>query len=82
MKLHVRPAVRSDAAAIAGYNRAMARETERLDLEPGRVLAGVRAVLEDPSKGFYTIAASGGHVVGQMMITCEWSDWRDRNSVG
>ncbi len=55
----------------------MARETESLTLDPERVLAGVREVFRDPGNGFYLIAEAGGNAVGQMLITFEWSDWRN-----
>lgn len=76
-ELRIRPALLGDAATIAEFNRAMARETEHLELDPVRVRAGVEAVLGDPAKGFYLVAESGGRVVGQLMITFEWSDWRN-----
>lgn len=66
-----------DAVVIADFNRRMAWETEhkRLDLE---VLSrGVSQVFNDPAKGFYLVAELAGEVVGQLMITFEWSDWRD-----
>lgn len=71
--------------ALRDGNVAMAAETEQLALDPERVLRGVRAVLADASKGFYLVAtapqADAGDapeaVVGQLMITFEWSDWRD-----
>lgn len=75
----VRPAVPGDAAVIAGFNAAMARETEHLELDPARLLAGVEAVLADPAKGFYLVACDGERVIGQLMITYEWSDWRNGN---
>ena len=77
--VHLRPAVASDAGVIARFNARMAEETEHLTLDPGRLLAGVRAILGDPAKGFYTLAEVDGHVAGQTMITFEWSDWRNAN---
>jgi ribosomal protein S18 acetylase RimI-like enzyme len=77
MELTIRRAVLADAAVIAEYNRAMAKETEDLDLDPPRVLAGVEAALSDGAKGFYVVADHGGRVVAQLMITFEWSDWRN-----
>ena len=73
----IRSAQPQDSATIAEFNAAMALETEHLVLETDRVLAGVEAVLSDPSKGFYLVAESGGGVVGQLMVTFEWSDWRN-----
>ena len=77
MKISIRRGTLADAETIAGYNAALAEETERMELDRERLLRGVRAVLEDPAKGFYTVAESEDTVVGQMMITFEWSDWRN-----
>lgn len=55
----------------------MALETEGKDLDFETVSAGVAAVFEDKSKGFYLVAEDGGAVVGCLMITYEWSDWRN-----
>ena len=77
MAISIRRGTASDAETIAGFNAAMALETEKLSLDGPRVLEGVRAVLRDASKGFYLVAELRGRPVGQMMITCEWSDWRN-----
>lgn len=56
----------------------MAWETEAKRLGAETLRRGVRAVLEDPAKGFYLVAVTDvGRVVGQLMVTFEWSDWRD-----
>ena len=75
--IHVRDATLGEVAVIADFNIAMARETEDLALDPGTILAGVRAVLDDASKGSYYVAEMAGDVVGVLMITYEWSDWRN-----
>lgn len=75
--LRIRPAVAGDAAVIADFNRCLARETEHRELDPARVAAGVAAVLIDPAKGRYLVAEADGRVVGQLMLTFEWSDWRN-----
>lgn len=75
----IRPARVTDAAIIARFNREMALETEQRKLSPQRVLRGVQALLSDPAKGTYYMAESGGEVVGQLLITYEWSDWRNGN---
>ena len=75
----VRPARARDATVIARFNRAMALETERRKLSPQRVLRGVKALLADPAKGAYFVAESGKEVIGQLLITYEWSDWRNGN---
>jgi ribosomal protein S18 acetylase RimI-like enzyme len=77
MNPQVRTAKASDAETIARYNQAMAAETENVQLDGDRLLAGVRAVFEDAGRGFYLLAETGGRVVGQLMITYEWSDWRN-----
>lgn len=77
MNLTIRPASPADIEIIAGYNAAIASETEHIELDRERLLQGVRAVLQDESKGFYTVAELDGRVVGQIMITYEWSDWRN-----
>ncbi|WP_342677575.1 GNAT family N-acetyltransferase [Methanofollis sp. UBA420] len=73
----LRRAVLTDAGIIAAYNIAMAEETEGKALGPTTVRTGVEALLADPAKGFYLVAEMGGRVVGQAMITYEWSDWRN-----
>jgi GNAT superfamily N-acetyltransferase len=50
-----------------------------LRLEPGCIQAGVATLLEDPAKGLYFVAETAGEVIGQLMITYEWSDWRNGN---
>jgi GNAT superfamily N-acetyltransferase len=57
----------------------MAVETEQLQLPPPTVRAGVAAVLGDANKGLYFLAENAGRVMGQLMITYEWSDWRNGN---
>jgi GNAT superfamily N-acetyltransferase len=73
----VRIADIAEAAIIAAFNIAMAHETEHRELDRGTALNGVQAVLEDRSKGSYYLAISHGVIVGQMLITPEWSDWRN-----
>ncbi|MCK7509419.1 MAG: GNAT family N-acetyltransferase [Desulfobacterales bacterium] len=77
MATAIRDASLSDAPTIARFNALMALETENLTLDESRLLNGVRAVLQDPAKGFYCVAEMDGAVVGQLMITYEWSDWRN-----
>lgn len=75
--LRVRRAAAGDAEAIAGYNRAMARETEALELDPAELLAGVQGLLARPGYGFYLVAETGEGPVGCLLVTYEWSDWRN-----
>jgi GNAT superfamily N-acetyltransferase len=67
----------ADAEAIADANVRMALETEDLHLDPETILAGVKAALDDHSRATYFVADAGGRIAGQLMITHEWSDWRN-----
>lgn len=71
------PARPDDVDAIVRMNQALAEETEGRRLEPETIRAGVAAALADPAKGTYWVARQGGVVVGQALITTEWSDWRN-----
>lgn len=66
-----------DASTVANMNMRLAKETEDIDLDRDTVNAGVLAVLQDKSKGTYFLAQVDGKVVAQLMITYEWSDWRN-----
>ncbi len=77
MTITVRQARPGDAPFIAAGNCAMAMETEHRALQPALVTAGVEAVLADPDKGRYWVAELDGRVAGQLLITYEWSDWRN-----
>src|SRR5579872_4097721 len=76
-EITVRRATLEDAEFIAKGNARMALETEGRTLDPSILRAGVRAVFSDPARGFYLIAELDGQPAGQMMITFEWSDWRN-----
>jgi GNAT superfamily N-acetyltransferase len=76
-EIAVRRAVAADAEFIVESNVAMAMETEGMALDPGVVRPGVAAVLADDSLGFYVVAEVDGRLAGQLMVTFEWSDWRN-----
>ncbi len=73
----IRSAGPDDVETIVDFNLRLARETEDLALDRATLTRGVGALLDDPSKGTYFLATVDGDVVGQLMITHEWSDWRD-----
>lgn len=73
----IRRAAAEDAHALIEFNRAMALETERKELLPEVIGAGVRALLANPAAGFYVVAEADGEVIGALMLTKEWSDWRN-----
>ena len=74
--LHVRDATPADAAIIAEFNRLLAWESEGKRLDADVLARGVRLALEKPEFCRYFLAELGGEIVGQTMLTYEWSDWR------
>jgi len=77
--LTIRIANQSDAGSIIAFQKAMAMETEGLELKDEKIKKGVGAVFGDSSKGRYYVAEDKGTVVASLMITFEWSDWRNAN---
>ncbi|MEM6370088.1 MAG: GNAT family N-acetyltransferase [Myxococcota bacterium] len=73
----VRDARLTDVNTLVRGNCAMARETEGLELDPDRMRTGVEAVFADASKGRYWIEEFHGATRGQLLVTYEWSDWRN-----
>jgi ribosomal protein S18 acetylase RimI-like enzyme len=73
----VRTARPDDAATITAFNLAMAMESEGLKLDRATLEQGVAAALGDPGKAIYFVAEVDGQLAGQLMITHEWSDWRN-----
>ncbi len=77
MKITVRPANREDATTITDFNLAMAAETEDKGLSADVLQAGVEGVFDFPERAVYRVAESEGEIVGSLMVTTEWSDWRN-----
>lgn len=77
MPVTIRQAKPGDRPLIAQFNALLALETENRTLDHLVVLKGVETVLSDSSKGAYYVADLDGAIVGQLMITYEWSDWRN-----
>ena len=77
MNIVVRDATPADGPIIVDFNSRMAVETEGRALEPDLIGPGVAALLADATKGRYWLAEHDGKVVGQIMVTYEWSDWRN-----
>ncbi|MCA9149079.1 MAG: GNAT family N-acetyltransferase [Planctomycetales bacterium] len=73
----IRFATFADAATIADFNRRLAAETENRELDSKTVTAGVESLLQQDGSGFYLVAVSDRRVIGCLMITYEWSDWRN-----
>jgi len=75
-ELLIRMAEEKDLETLAKFNIALARETEDKKLELPVVTRGLQVLLNDSRHGFYTVAEVAGRVVGCVMVTYEWSDWR------
>lgn len=79
--LTIRLAKPEDAPTIASFSAAMALETEGRRLDLDRLNLGTIALLQSPARGFFMVAAHGQgesqQLIGQLMITYEWSDWRN-----
>lgn len=73
----IRKAESSDIAQIIEFQISMAHETEQVELDHATVEKGVTAVVFDPAKGQYYVAEINGKVVGSLLTTFEWSDWRN-----
>ena len=75
----IREARPADGRTIAAFNSLLAEETEGKTLDPGLIGPGVQRLLEDETRGRYWVAEAGGEIIGQVMVTYEWSDWRNGN---
>lgn len=76
-ELTIRRATVEDVETLARFNEAMAEETEDKALDADTVRAGVQAVFDKPERAFYLVAERDTTIVGSLMITTEWSDWRN-----
>ena len=73
----VRLAEPADGTTIARFQGKLAMETENMQLDPYILEPGVNAVFADPARGTYYIAETGGEIKACLLITREWSDWRN-----
>lgn len=73
----IRTATREDLAFLVDSNAAMALETEHKSLDRERLTRGTEAVFDESARGFYLVAERDGTRVGCLLVTREWSDWRD-----
>ena len=73
----VRPACLSDLDLLVRFSAAMAEETEDRKLDLERLRQGIAAVLTSTERGEYLVAETISEVIGQLLITYEWSDWRN-----
>jgi ribosomal protein S18 acetylase RimI-like enzyme len=78
MPVHIRPASLADVETLVAFNAAMALETEDKRLDAKTLSLGVKGLIENPNRGKYLLACTEvGRVIGQLMHTFEWSDWRN-----
>ncbi len=73
----IRKASSEDAASIIEFQQKMAWETEQMTLGTDIVTRGVKAVFSNPVLGQYWVAEESGLVIASLLITFEWSDWRN-----
>ncbi len=74
--MNIRIAISADADSLVEFNKAMALETEGKELDEKVLRRGVDAVFGDEKKGFYVVAEEEAKIIGGLMVTYEWSDWR------
>jgi len=77
--ISIRKATPSDAPLIIDFQQKMAIETEEIKLAPETVTQGVKAIFQNQERGQYYVAEEYGKVVASLLITYEWSDWRNCN---
>ncbi|MFO8132620.1 MAG: GNAT family N-acetyltransferase [Thermoplasmatota archaeon] len=68
-----------DAEAIARNNVQLRMETEHVEMDSQVAIEGTRALIASEERGFYLVARHDGEIVGQVLVTHEWSDWRNRD---
>jgi GNAT superfamily N-acetyltransferase len=77
--IKIRKALPSDAETIIDFQQKMAWETEQMHLIPEIISKGVKAVFTNPSRGQYWVTEDKNVVIASLLITYEWSDWRNAN---
>ena len=76
LRIIIRKACESDLLTLIEYNRALAKESENISLDTKILRLGIQRALE-LTDCHYFVAELDGNVIGQLMITSEWSDWRN-----
>jgi len=75
--IHCRRATIDDLEHLVDGNQSIARETEGVELSEAKLKPGIAAILDDQNKGIYWVAIIEEQVIGQILVTYEWSDWRN-----
>lgn len=76
--MDIRTAETADIESLVDFNQKMALETEGKQIDHIVLQRGVRAVFNDDGKGFYVVTEEEDVILGGLMVTFEWSDWRDK----
>lgn len=76
-EIKIREATHGDTDHIVAFQQSMAQETEGKSLDAELLGKGVDAIFSSVDKGFYIVAEAEGNVIGSLLITYEWSDWRN-----
>lgn len=76
MKIQIREAKQKEKPILKQFQKLMAWETEKLELDEEQLDKGLEAVLADPLKGKYFVAEED-KIIACLMVTPEWSDWRN-----
>jgi len=74
----IRLAIETDSQAIIEFQMKMALESEGMQLDKNQLTHGVLGVFRDPEKGKYFVSEQDGKVIASMLLTPEWSDWRNQ----
>jgi len=77
MNMNIRDANAGDQTRIADFNSRIAVETEARALDEDIIGSGVARLIDNVSDGRYWVAEKDGRIIGQIMVTYEWSDWRN-----
>jgi GNAT superfamily N-acetyltransferase len=75
--INIRKAIVEEAPVIIDFQQKMAWETEQMTLKPETIKNGVNGVFENTSRGQYWVAEENGKIIASLLITYEWSDWRN-----
>ena len=75
--MQIRLAGINDIDTLVNFNQRMAMETENKVLNDVTLRKGVSRLIEDRNKGFYLVAEQDAQILGSLMVTTEWSDWRN-----
>ena len=67
----------NDSTTIIEHNCAMALETEGKVLDKQSAELGVKGLFDRPQFGFYLLANIDEKPAASLMVTYEWSDWRN-----